>query len=124
MVAPGVVYYHSTFVPDLAEGSRMPATLSLTEDVVHRLAPDTDSVQAARGLVRKKSFSDLGLSADASWLLGRCKGSGKLPCKHGLGLLLEYVGNAGRFAEKEPAPELLAKREKKVAREQKKAEGD
>jgi hypothetical protein len=126
----------------------MPATLSLNEDAVHRLAPDTDSVQAARGLVRKKSFSNLGVSADATWLLGRCAGSGKLPyevsvdladpssptfrcncpsrkfpCKHGLGLLLEYVENAGRFAEREPAPELLAKRERKATRDQKKAEG-
>lgn len=148
MVARDVVYYHPTPKSDAAEGSRMPATLSLSEDAVHRLAPDTDSVQAARGLVRKKSFSDLGISADASWLLGRCKGSGKLPyevsvdladpasptfrcncpsrkfpCKHGLGLLLEYVENAGRFAKKEPSPELLAKREKKASREQKKAEG-
>jgi hypothetical protein len=148
MVARGVVYYHPTPKFDPAEGSPMPATLSLSEDAVHRLAPDTDSVQAARGLVRKKSFGDLGISADASWLLGKCKGSGKLPyevsvdladpasptfrcncpsrkfpCKHGLGLLLEYVENAARFAKKEPPAELLAKREKKVARDQKKAEG-
>jgi hypothetical protein len=126
----------------------MPATLTLTEDIVHRLAPDADSVQAARGLVRKQSFSDLGVSADATWLLGKCKGSGKLPyevsvdaadansptfrcncpsrkfpCKHGLGLVLEYLADASRFAEREPAAELVAKREKKVAREQKKAEG-
>ena len=122
----------------------MPATLSLSEDVVHRLAPDTDSVQAARGLLRKKCFSDLEISPDATWLLGRCKGSGKnpyevsidladssnptfrcpcpsrkFPCKHGLGLLLEYVENADRFSENEPPPELVAKREKKTAREQK-----
>jgi hypothetical protein len=126
----------------------MAATLSLTEDLLHRLAPDTDSLQTARGLVRKKSFSDLGISADATWLLGRCKGSGKepyevsidladaaapvfrcncpsrkFPCKHGLGLLLEYMENSGRFTETEPPADLVAKREKKAAREQKKAEG-
>src|SRR4051794_18956358 len=125
----------------------MPAAVSLTEDTVHRLAPDTGSVQAARGLLRKKSFTDLGVSADGTWLLARCKGSGKepyqvsvdlaepynptfrctcpshkFPCKHGLGLVLEYVENAGRFGRKEPPPELLAKREKKVTRNQKRAE--
>jgi hypothetical protein len=126
----------------------MPATLSLNEDAVHRLAPDTDSLTAARGLVRKKSFGALGVSADGTWLLGQCKGSGKLPyevsidladpaaptfrcncpsrkfpCKHGLGLMLEYVENAAKFAEKEPPAELQAKREKKAVRDQKKAEG-
>jgi hypothetical protein len=126
----------------------MAATLSLTEDLLHRLAPDTDSLQTARGLVRKKSFTGHGISPDATWLLGRCKGSGKepyevsidlsdsatpifrcncpsrkFPCKHGLGLLLEYMENAARFAEMEPPAELLAKREKKTAREQKKADG-
>jgi hypothetical protein len=126
----------------------MSATLSINEDVVHRLAPDTDSVQAARGLVRKNSLSSLGISPDATWLLGQCKGSGKLPydvsvdladsstptfrctcpsrkfpCKHGLALLLEYAENAGRFSEMEPPAELVAKREKNVARDQQKASG-
>jgi len=125
----------------------MPATLNLNEDAVHRLAPDTDSVQAARGLVRKSSFSDLGISPDGTWLLAECKGSGKepyqvsidladesnptfrcncpsrkFPCKHGLGLLLQYVETADRFKEKEPPADLVGKREKKVARDAKKSE--
>jgi hypothetical protein len=125
----------------------MAATLSLDEEAVQRLAPDADAVQAARGLLRKKSFLDLGVSADGTWLLGRCKGSGKepyqvsvdladpdaptfrcscpsrkLPCKHGLGLLLGYVQDAGPFAEREPPADLLAKREKQAVRAQKKAE--
>src|SRR5262249_5378234 len=119
----------------------MPATLSLTEDAVHRLAPDTDAVQAARGLIRKKSFLSPGISADATWLLAECQGSGrtpyevsidladpssptfrctcpsrKFPCKHGLGLLLLYAQSPEQFGTQEPSEELLAKREKKAAR--------
>ena len=126
----------------------MPTTLSLTEDTIQRVAPDTESVQAARGLLKKNSFLDLGISADQTWLLGRCKGSGKqpyevsvdladssnptcrcncpsrkFPCKHGLGLMLLYLQSADKFSEREPSAELLAKREKKAARDQKKVEG-
>lgn len=125
----------------------MVATISLSEDTVQRIAPDSEAVQAARGLLRKNSFLDPGISADQTWLLGRCKGSGKqpyevsvdmadpsqpmcrctcpsrkFPCKHGLGLLLLYLQSAAQFSEREPTPELLAKREKKAVREQKKAE--
>jgi hypothetical protein len=126
----------------------MPATLSLTEDAVHRLAPDTDAVQAARGLIRKRSFLSPGISADGTWLLAKCQGSGKspyqvsidladqsnptfrctcpsrkFPCKHGLGLLLLYAQSPEQFSEQEPSDDLLAKREKKAARAEKKTEG-
>jgi hypothetical protein len=126
----------------------MPTTLSLREDTIHRIAPDSDAVTAARGLLRKNSFLDPGISADQTWLLGRCKGSGKqpyevsvdladpssptcrcncpsrkFPCKHGLGLMLLYLESTDKFSEREPAAELLAKREKKATRDQKKAEG-
>src|SRR5207249_1999767 len=50
--------------------------------------------------------------------------SRKFPCKHGLGLMLAYVGAPGKFAEREPPAELVAKREKQVARAEKKAAGD
>ncbi|HWG44440.1 MAG TPA: SWIM zinc finger family protein [Gemmataceae bacterium] len=121
---------------------------TLVEDTIHRAAPDNDSVQTARGLLKKNSFQDLGISADQTWLLGRCKGSGKepyqvsvdladpssptcrcncpsrkFPCKHGLGLMLLYLASPDKFKPKEPPAELLAKREKKVVRDQKKAEG-
>src|SRR5262249_23786448 len=49
--------------------------------------------------------------------------SRKFPCKHGLGLMLLYLESADKFSEREPAEELLAKREKKAVRDQKKAEG-
>ena len=126
----------------------MPTTLSFSEDTIHRVAPDSEAVTAARGLLRKNSFLDPGISADQTWLLGRCKGSGKqpyevsvdladpssptcrcncpsrkFPCKHGLGLMLLYLESADKFTKREPADELLAKREKKAVRDQKKAEG-
>src|SRR5438128_1309203 len=117
----------------------MPETSTLSEDTVHRLAPDAGALQNARDLVRKKSFIDLGVSPDGTWLMAKCKGSGKspyevsvdlaneaaptsrctcpsrkFPCKHGLGLMLAYVGAPDKFAEREPPAELVAKREKQV----------
>jgi SWIM zinc finger len=125
----------------------MSTSVSFTETAVQRLAPDDDSYKAARDLIRKKSFLKPGISADQTWLLGECKGSGKnpyeisiditdssqptfrcncpsrkFPCKHGLGLLLHYAQSANQFTTREPSEELQAKREKKAAREQKKTE--
>jgi hypothetical protein len=121
---------------------------SVTEDLVQRLAPDADSLKAARGLVNGKSFLKPGVSADGTWLLAQCKGSGKtpyevsadiddpdnptcrcncpsrkFPCKHGLGLLLLYAQAPDQFTRREGPEDLLAKREKKAARAQKKQEG-
>ncbi len=121
---------------------------TMTEDTVQRFAPDTDSFKAARGLVHSKSFLKPGVSADGTWLLGQCKGSGKspyevsvdlaepdnptfrcncpsrkFPCKHGLGLLLLYSQAPDQFARREVPEDLFAKREKKAARAQKKQEG-
>jgi len=125
----------------------MTTTLSFTEDAVQRLAPDDDSCKSARELVRKKNFLKPGLSADGTWLLGQCKGSGKnpyeisidiqdqsqptfrcncpsrkFPCKHGLGLLLLYAQSPDQFTSREPSDDLLSKREKKATREAKKAD--
>jgi hypothetical protein len=122
--------------------------MPLTEDVIQRAAPDAGSLQNGRDLVRKKAFSQLGVSADGTWLLGRCKGSGKepysvsvdlgnesapvgrcncpsrkFPCKHALGLMVAYVANPGQFGKAEPPEELVAKREKQTARAEKKAAG-
>jgi hypothetical protein len=126
----------------------MPATLTLTEDGVHRVAPDDKAVQNARDLLRKKKFRNLGVSADGTWLLGECQGSArepyavsvdlstesapvgrctcpshKFPCKHALGLMLAYATGSDAFAEREPPAELLAKREKQTQRAQKQAAG-
>ena len=120
--------------------------MPLTDDTLQRVAPDAGSLQNGRDLVRKKAFSDLGVSADGTWLLGKCKGSGKepysvsvdlandsapvgrctcpsrkFPCKHALGLMVVYLTGPGQFGKAEPPEELQAKREKQVSRAEKKA---
>jgi hypothetical protein len=120
--------------------------MPLTEATIQSVTPDAGSLQNGRDLVRKKAFSDLRVSADGTWLLARCKGSGKdpysvsvdlgnesapvgrcncpsrkFPCKHALGLMVAYVANPGQFNQAEPPEELLAKREKQSARAEKKA---
>src|SRR5436190_17536482 len=101
----------------------MPATVTLSEETVHRLAPDNSAVQAARELGRKSQIKDLSVSADGTWLMASSQGSGKepyqisvdlaaenpvsrcscpsrkLPCKHCLGLMLLYTSSPESFAE-------------------------
>ena len=93
--------------------------LTLTADQVAALAPDASALKAARGLAAPRPWSNLGADDQAAW--GECQGSGsgptvridlsgpgfgcscpsrKLPCKHGLGLLL-LLRQPDRFA---PAP--------------------
>jgi hypothetical protein len=95
--------------------------LTLTADQVAALAPDASALKAARGLAAPRPWSNLGADEQAAW--GECQGSGsrpyqvridlggpffgcscpsrKLPCKHGLGLLLLLQNQPDRF---EPAP--------------------
>src|SRR5688572_2706271 len=112
------------------------AERTYTEEDVGRWAPEPGAVSAARSVQRK--FTSLGVSADGTWLLGQCQGSGKepysvsvdlanadsptfrcncpsrkFPCKHGLGLVLCWIADAKKFKEQEPSADLLAKREKK-----------
>jgi len=114
-------------------------------DDVNRWAPEPSAVGAAKSTQRK--FIKLGISADGTWLLGQCQGSGKnpyvvsadladpetptfrcscpsrkFPCKHGLALMLCWLADSAKFKEEEPAADLLAKRGKKVEREKKKAD--
>ena len=101
----------------------MPPTL--TEAVVEQVAPDAAALRAGRGL--NKQLSQLGVSADGTWLLGACQGSArqpyqvsvdlvnpsaplgrcncpsrKFPCKHALGLMYAYLDIPGKFATREP----------------------
>jgi hypothetical protein len=124
----------------------MPLSVTLTEDLIHRLAPDDSTVKNGRDLVRKKSFRKTAVSADGTWLLGECQGSGKtaydvsvdfanesapvgrcncpsrkFPCKHCVGLMLAYLEAPASFKEGEPSADLLAKRGKQAARAEKKA---
>jgi len=87
------------------------------------LAPDTSSLAAARRLARPGPWSDTGSTDTLLW--GKCQGSGttpyqvsidlvgpafrctcpsrKLPCKHGLALLLLWVDGSGSVADAEEA---------------------
>jgi len=83
------------------------------------LAPDASSLAAARKLARPGPWSDTGSTETLLW--GKCQGSGKtpyqvsidltgpafrctcpsrkLPCKHGLALLLLWVEGSGSVEE-------------------------
>jgi hypothetical protein len=118
----------------------MPPTLS--EELIEQVAPDASALQAGRGV--KKQMSQLGVSADGTWLLGACQGSAKapyqvsvdlinpsapvgrctcpsrkFPCKHALGLMFSYLDRPEKFATREPAADLLAKRDKQAQRAEK-----
>lgn len=120
--------------------------ITIDEAFVEAAAPNTDAAKNGRGLVLKNKFLGLHRSDDDTMLFGRCQGSGKdpylcsadfaipespvyrcncpsrqFPCKHSLGLLYAYA--QGRpFAAAEVPAELLTKREKAVARVEKKKE--
>jgi len=90
-----------------------------TSQQVAGLAPDASSLAAARRLARPGPWSDTGSTETLLW--GKCQGSGKtpyqvsidltgpafrcscpsrkLPCKHGLALLLLWVDGSGSVAE-------------------------
>jgi hypothetical protein len=92
---------------------------SWTSEQVLALAPDSSSASAGQGLASARKWSGLGRSERAIW--GLCQGSGKdpyqarvdlaepafkcscpsrkFPCKHGLGLMLLLVKEAGAFKE-------------------------
>lgn len=114
---------------------------AMTEELASRCAPDDQVLNDARGLIRKNRYSNLGVSADETWLLGECQGSArvpykvsvdlvnpqqpvgrcncgsrKFPCKHAVGLMLLRAQLPGKFAQREPDQELLAKREKAANR--------
>ena len=92
-----------------------------TEQQVAQLAPDAASVAAARKLAKPGPWFDTGSTDALVW--GKCQGSGatpyqvsvdltgpafkcscpsrKFPCKHGLALLLLWVGGDGSVADAE-----------------------
>ena len=117
----------------------------ITESFTDAAAPNADAIRNGRGLVSKGKLSGLHRSADSSLIFGECAGSGstpyrcsvdvadpmkpvwrcscpsrQIPCKHALGLA--YAFAAGKpFTDAEPPEDLAAKREKAVARAEKKA---
>src|SRR4051812_49513722 len=113
------------------------SVVKLTAEAVEGLAPDAASVTAARKLARPAPWSETGYDERAVW--GLCKGSGarpyqtqvdlsgpawkcscpsrKVPCKHGLALLLLHA--AGEVSAGSPpawVSEWLDSRAQRAAR--------
>ena len=123
--------------------------ISLSPDRLNALAPDTQSVKAAKKLAKSKHWQNTGQSPEAMW--GDCQGSAlyqirievstftisctcpshKQPCKHGLALLMLAMDEPEAVPELE-APEWidkwLAKRasitKRKETIQNKRAEGE
>ncbi len=117
----------------------------ITESFTDAAAPNADAIRNGRGLVSKGKLSKLHRTADGSLIFGECSGSGstpyrcsvdvadaakpvwrcscpsrQIPCKHALGLA--YAFALGKpFTEAEVPADLAEKREKAVARAEKKA---
>lgn len=120
---------------------------TVKEQEIIALAPNANAVSNARKISSSNGFAVRKRSADDTFYMGECKGSGKknyvvsadyidaehpvfrcscpsrqFPCKHSLALLFEIA--AGKDFEVDQVPEdILEKREKKEAREAKKKAG-
>ncbi len=119
---------------------------TFSEQQIVFLAPNGNAVNNARKISSGGGFVMRRRSADDTFYMGECKGSGKsnyvvsadfideehpvfrcscpsrqLPCKHSLALLFEIAGKKD-FLVGEIPEDILEKRKKKQAREEKKAE--
>ena len=126
----------------------MPLNVPITEDMVRGLAPDDTTWAKAAELAGSDRLLNPGVSADGTWLLADAKGAAKdpyhvsadfvdpnspvlrsnspsrqAPDKYTLALLLKYARTPDAFGTREPADDLLAKREKKVAADERKKFG-
>jgi hypothetical protein len=126
----------------------MPLNVPITDEMVRALAPDDATWKKAEELASSDRFLNPGVSADGTWLLADAKGSGKdayhvsadfvdlnspvlrstspsrkTPDKYTLALLLKYARQPDAFGNREPSDDLLAKREKKVAADERKKFG-
>lgn len=115
----------------------------ITEQQILALAPNASAAANGRKISQKGGFVRLEHSADDTFYLGECTGSGKsnyitsidfidpaaptircscpsrqFPCKHGLALLYEILEQK-QFALCEIPEDILKKRDKKQAREEK-----
>ncbi|MCC6536398.1 MAG: SWIM zinc finger family protein [Bryobacterales bacterium] len=110
--------------------------ITVTSEQAIGMAPDPESVKAARSLAAPRTWSALGCDGRAIW--GACQGSGKdpyrtqvdwqgpafkcscpsrkFPCKHGLALLLLLADQPALFTAPPPAwvTEWLATRDEKA----------
>ncbi len=107
--------------------------IQLTADQVLTMAPDSSSSSAGKKLANAKNWKNLGQSSEALW--GECQGSAlyqvrvelssltiqcscpsrKLPCKHGLGLLLLAVNTPSAVPTAEPPEWITAWLTKRAA---------
>lgn len=119
----------------------------ITEQQILAMAPNANAAANGKKISAKSGFVRLECSADGTFYLGECSGSGKnnyitsadfiepaapvircscpsrqFPCKHGLALLYEILGKKP-FAECEIPEDILKKRERKQARDAKKEDG-
>ena len=126
----------------------MPLTVPLTDELIRALAPDDTTWQRAEAVVRANPFVNPGVSADGTWLIAEAKGSArdsyhisadfvdpagpvlrstspsrKTPDKYSLALALKYARDPAAFGQREPSDDLLQKREKKVAADERKKFG-
>ncbi|HEX3149308.1 MAG TPA: hypothetical protein VHR66_14640 [Gemmataceae bacterium] len=126
----------------------MPLNVPITEEMVRGLAPDDATWNKATELAGSERLLNPGVSADGTWLLADAKGAGKdpyhvsadfvdpnspvlrsnspsrqTPDKYTLALLLKYVRTPDTFGTREPSDDLVAKREKKVAADERKKFG-
>ena len=117
-------------------------SFSLTIDQVITLAPDEGSLKAGRALADGRKWSALASDESLAW--GECQGSGakpyqtcvdlreiafkctcpshKFPCKHGLGLLLLFVGDKALFSRSTPPDWVAAWSLARQARAEKKTQ--
>ncbi len=126
----------------------MPLTATFTEEMVRGIAPDEGTFKQGSEIAHAGRFKNLGVSNDGSWLFGEVQGSGRepyqvsadfhdpanpvlrssspsrtMPDKFSVGLLLSYLNNPNSFENREPSEDLLIKRDKKIAMDEKKKSG-
>lgn len=126
----------------------MPLNVTITEDLIKGLAPNDATWQKATEIADSDRLLNPGVSADGSWLLADAKGSAKHPYtvsvdfadvnqpvlrstspdrsppdKYSLALMLAYARKPDAFGVREPSDELILKREKKVAADERKKFG-
>ena len=116
--------------------------MNFSEDQILALAPDESSKKAGKDLANARKWVSRGANEQAVW--GECQGSGskpyqtqtdlstlsfkcscpsrKFPCKHGLGLMLQYARNPQEFAITEPPAWVSDWLDKRAQREEKKEE--
>ncbi len=118
--------------------------IEVNEGLIRAIALKDKTISDGRSLAAKGAYKNPARTADGALLWAQCQGSTLYstsidlagekpvarctcpvkppPCKHVLGLLVYYMGNAGKFKEAEPPPELQEKREKAQERAEKRAE--